>query len=96
MDIQPLHTKIDKTIQTTRGYIVLEDPSGFPQKESNLYHIAGDRTIIWKAEKPDPYTLYSRMRIGDDGLTLSTYTLGGHACDIDLQSGKILNKTSIQ
>ena len=96
MDIQPLHTKIDKTIQTTRGYIVLEDPAGFPQRESNLYQIAGDGEIIWKAEKPDPYTLYSRMRIGDDGMTLSTYTLGGHACDIDLQSGKILTKTSIQ
>ena len=96
MDIQPLHTKINKTIQTTHGNIVLEEPAGFPRGESNLYHIAGDGEMIWKAEKPDPYTLYSRMRIGDDGITLSTYTLGGHACDIDLKSGKILSKTSIQ
>jgi len=96
MDIQPLHTKISKSIQTTHGYIVLEDPSGFPQEDSNLYHISGDGQIIWKAEKPAPYTLYSRMRIGDDGLTLSTYTLDSHACDIDLQSGKILSKTGIQ
>ena len=96
MEIKPLHTKIDKTIQTTRGYIVLEDSLGFPQGETNLYHVSGEGQIIWRAEKPDPYTLYSRMRIGDDGLTLSTYTLSGHACEIDLQSGKILSKTSIQ
>jgi len=96
MDIQPLYTKIDRSIQTTRGHVVLENPSGFPRGESNLYHISGDGTILWKAEKPDPYTLYSRVRIGDDGLTLSTYTINGHACDIDLQSGKILSKTSLQ
>jgi len=96
MDIQPLHTKIDKSIQTTRGYIVLEEAAGFPRGESNLYHVSGDGKMIWTAEKPDPYTLYSRVRIGDDGLTLSTYTIGGHACDLDLQSGKILSKTSIQ
>ena len=37
MDIQPLHTKIDKTIQSAPGTIVLENPSGFPRGESNLY-----------------------------------------------------------
>ena len=36
-NIQPLHTKIEKTIQATRGFIVLESPTGFPSGESNLY-----------------------------------------------------------
>lgn len=96
MDTQPLHTKIEKTIQTSYGTIVLEHYSGFPNSESNLYCIAQDGKIIWYAEKPDPYTLYSRVRFNDDGMTLSTYTIGSHACDIDLKTGKILSKASIQ
>jgi len=96
MDIQPLHTKIEKSIQTSYGTIVLESPTGYPRGESNLYCVSQDGKIVWQAEKPDPYTLYSRARLGDDGLTLSTYTLGGHACDLDPQTGKILSKTSIQ
>lgn len=96
MDIQPLHTKIDKSIQSTYGIIVLEHYSGYPRGESNLYCIAQDGKILWYAEKPDSYTLYSRVRFNDDGLTLSTYTINGHACDVDPKNGKILNQTSIQ
>lgn len=96
MDAQPLHTKIEKTIQTSYGTIVLEHHSGFPTSESNLYCIAQDGKIVWHAEKPDPYTLYSRVRFSEDGMTLSTYTIGSHACDIDLQTGKILSKAVIQ
>ncbi|MEW6284637.1 MAG: hypothetical protein AB1509_00280 [Chloroflexota bacterium] len=47
-------------------------------------------------KNPTPYTLYSRLRFNEDGWTLSTYTLHGHACDLDMETGKILNKTSIQ
>ena len=96
MDIQPLHTKITKTIQATIGTIILEDPMGYPRGESNLYCVAQDGKIVWQAEKPDPYTLYSRVRFNEDGMTLSTYTLHGHACDLELGTGKILSKTSIQ
>ena len=96
MDIQPLYTNIDKSIQTTYGTVVLEDSMNFPRGESNLYCVSAEGKVVWQAEKPDPYTLYSRVRFNEDGLTLSTYTLGGHACDIDLKTGKILSKTSIQ
>ena len=96
MDIQPLYTKIDKSIQTTYGIIVLENPTGFPRGESNLYCVSADGRIVWRAEKPDPYTHYSRVRLSDDGLAISTYTLSGHACDLDPKTGKILSKTSIQ
>ena len=96
MEFQPLHTKVEKSIQTLFGMVIMESTIGFPKSESNLYCASGDGKIIWKAEKPDPYTLYSRVRLNEDGVTLSTYTLSGHACDLDLRTGKILNKTSIQ
>ena len=96
MDIQPQHTKVDKSIQTMYGFVVLEDPNGFPRGESNLYCVSPNGKILWKAEKPDASTLYSRMRLNEDGASLSTYTIGGHACELDLSTGKILSKTSIQ
>ena len=96
MDIQPLYTKIDKSLQSTYGTIILEDSMGYPRSESNLYCVSQDGKILWQAEKPDPYTLYSRVRFNEDGWTLSTYTINGHACDLDPQTGKILDTTSIQ
>jgi hypothetical protein len=96
MEINPLHTKVDKFIQTRQGTVVLESPNEFPRAESNLYCISSDEKVTWSAEKPDPYTLYSRVKLNEDGVTLSTYTLSGHACELDLKTGKILSKTSIQ
>jgi hypothetical protein len=96
MEIQPLYTKVEKSIQTLFGVVVLETTNGFPKNESNLYCASADGKIVWKAEKPDSYTLYSRMKLNEDGATLSTYTLSGHACELDLKTGKILSKTSIQ
>ncbi len=96
MDIQPLFTRIDKSIQTRTGIIILESPDRFPHSESNLYCIAPSSKILWKAEKPDPHTLYSRVRLNEDGLTFSAYTVGGHACDLDLQTGRLLSQTTIK
>ncbi len=96
MELQPLYTKIDKSIQTKLGFIVLENPEQFPYTESNLYCITPNNNILWKAEKPDPDTLYSRVKLNDDGATLSTYTLGGHACDLELSTGKIISQAIIK
>jgi hypothetical protein len=96
MEIKPLHTKVDKTVQTLYGTIVLESPNEFPRAECNLYCLAQDGKVVWQAEKPDQHTLYSRMKLNEDGTTLSTYTLSGHACDLELGTGKIVSKTSIQ
>jgi len=96
MDSQPLHTKIDKTIQTMFGHIVLESPDGFPRDDSNLYCIASNKKIVWKAEKPDPSTLFSRVRMSEDGDNLSAYTTGGHACELELRTGKLISHTSIK
>ena len=96
MDPQPLHTKIDKTMQTTPGLVVLESPNGFPRNDSNLYCIGSNDKIVWKAEKPDASTLYSRVRLSDDGDNISAYTVGGHACELELRTGKLISQTSIK
>lgn len=96
MDIQPLHTKVDKTIQVTAGVIVLENPNGFPRSESNLYLLRSDGTILWKAEKPDASTFFSKVKLNDDGETFSAYTVHGHACEFALKNGKLIGFTSIQ
>ena len=97
MEIQPLYTKVEKSIQTNIGEIVLEHHAGFPRGESNLYCVAPSTgKIVWKAEKPDPYTLYSRVRLNEDGATLSAYTIGGHACDLDPKTGKLIGHTVIK
>lgn len=96
MEIVPIHTKIEKTIQTSYGTVVMEHYSGFPRGESNIYCVDAGGKPVWFAEKPDPYTLFSRLRFNEDGWTLSTYTINGHACDLDPETGRILSKTSIQ
>jgi hypothetical protein len=96
MDTQPLHTKIDKIIQTRVGIVILEIPDRFPYNDSNLYCITPSNKILWKAEKPDPATLYSRVKLNDDGATLSTYTTGGHACDLELSTGKLISQATIK
>ena len=50
MDVDPIYTKIDKSIQVNAGVIVLENHQGFPRNESNLYLIGQSGKIIWKAE----------------------------------------------
>ena len=78
------------------GTIVLENHSGFPRYESNLYCIAANEKIVWKAEKPDTSTLFSRVKLNEDGDTISAYTIGGHACELDLRTGKLLSFTVIK
>ncbi len=94
MDLQPLHTSIDKFIQTRLGMLVLETPNGFPRYDSNLYMVGVSDKLFWKAEKPDPNTLYSRVRLNDDE-TISAYTISGHACELELKTGKLISFTKI-
>ena len=55
-----------------------------------------DGKIKWKAEKLDASSLYTRVRLNEDGETLYAYTLGGHSCELDLKTGKLISHTSIQ
>jgi hypothetical protein len=96
MDVEALYTRIDKTIQINAGVIVLENPSGFPRNETNLYLVGQRGEILWKAEKPVPGTFFSRVKLNEDGDTFSAYTLSGHACELELRTGKLISSTSIQ
>ena len=96
MELNPIHTKVEKVIQTFLGNIVLEDPVGYPWDESNLYMVSENGKIIWQAEKPDARTLFSRVTLNKDGETFSAYTLGGHACDLELRTGKLIRFTTLK
>ena len=96
MDVEALYTQIEKTIQINTGTIVLESPIGFPHNETNLYLVDRNGEIIWRAEKPDQVTAFSRVKLNDDGDTFSAYTLGGHACELDLLSGKLISVMRLQ
>ena len=96
MEIDPLHTKVEKTIQITYGTIVLESPVGFPRAECNLYCVSREGKIVWTAEKPEPSTLFSRVKLNENAVTISTYTLSNHACELNLATGNIVSQTSLQ
>jgi hypothetical protein len=95
MDFEPLHTQIDKSIQTFIGMIVLEKPVGYPTRESNLYCISPNGKMLWFAEKPGVYTLFMRVRLNDDGETISAYTTDSQSCELALKTGKLVSHTSI-
>jgi hypothetical protein len=94
--MQPLHTKIEKSIRTMMGLVVLEDPINFPRDESNLYCCTETGKVVWQAEKPEPNGLYSRLMMNTDGQTLSAYAVTGQACELDLRTGKLLSQTVIK
>lgn len=95
MEIKPLYTHIQKTIQTIVGIVVLEEPEGFPFNESNLYCLGTSGGIVWKAEKPEPSGLYNRVMLNTDGNTISAYAVTGQACEIELASGFLLRQVKI-
>jgi hypothetical protein len=94
--IDPLHTTVEKTTQTMLGTVVLEDPKGFPREESNLYCVGHDGEMVWKAEKPEPSGLYSRVMLDTETETLSAYAVTGQACEIELMTGKLISQVKIK
>ena len=93
---KPRHTKVDKQIIASQGDIVLESAVGYPRGESNLYCISSSDQIVWFAELPEPGIHYIRMRLDDQTEKLVTYSTRGHACELDLKTGKLLNKLLMQ
>jgi hypothetical protein len=96
MELAAIYTHIEKKIEVNAGVIVLENPNGFPRNDTNLYLISQRGEILWKAEKPEPGTSFSRVKLNEDGDTFSAYTLGGHACELELRTGKLISFTRIQ
>jgi len=95
MEIKPLHTKIDKMIQIKLGTIILEEYSGFPMTESNLYLVSSNGKIVWTAEKPEARTLFTRLKLNED-FTISTFTSSGQFCDLNIETGKIISSSSFK
>ena len=95
-DIEPRHTSIEKTIDTVVGKVVLENAVSYPRDESNLYCVSDIGKIVWFAERPDDGSHYSRVRFGDQGEVLVTYSTRGHACEVDLRTGKLISQVSMK
>jgi hypothetical protein len=94
-ELRPRHTKIEKEIVTSQGVVVLEHPVGYKRNESNLYCVSNQGQILWFAELPEEDILYTRVRFDDQGDKLLTYSVAGHACEIDRKTGKLLSKILI-
>lgn len=95
MKITPLHTKLEKIIEIRTGTVVMESPDGFPIEESNLYMLSATGETLWKAEKPEPKILFSKVKLNED-MTISTFTTNGLFCDINIESGKIISSSSFR
>jgi hypothetical protein len=95
MAVTPLFTQIEKTIELKAGTLVLENHNGFPYGESNLYLVASNGEITWKAEKPDKRALFTKVKLNED-TTISTFTTSGQFCDIDLETGKIISSENFK
>ena len=93
MQITPLHTSIEKLIELKRGVVVLENPNGFPLSESNLYLIAPNGDILWKAEKPTENSIFTKVKLNEDS-SISTFTNSGQFCEIDMETGKIISSSN--
>lgn len=91
-EINPRHTKIAKVIEVSAGRAILEEHSNYPLWECNLYFLSRTGEVLWHAERPAPDAHYIRVRLNEDGQTLSAYTTGRHACEIELKSGKLLSQ----
>lgn len=94
--LEPRHTKIEKIITVQGGKAILEDHRGYPLAKSNLYFTAENGDLLWEAERPAPDAHYIRVRLNEDGGSLSAYTTGRHACEIDVKSGKLLSQIAFK
>jgi len=94
-EIDARYTRIDKTIDSVVGKVVLENAASYPRDESNLYCVSTAGKIVWFAERPDDGSHYSRVRFDDQGEKLLTYSTHGHACELDLKTGKLLSQVSM-
>ncbi len=93
---KPLHTQIEKIIEVKSGKVILEAHSGYPLDQSNLYCVTRDGQTAWFAERPAPDAHYIRVRLQEDGKRLSAYTTGRHACDIDIESGRLISQIAFR
>jgi hypothetical protein len=95
-NLKPRFTQIEKVIEIRTGKVILEAYSGYPLDQSNLYFVSDGGENLWDAERPAPDAHYIRVKLETDGRRLAAYTTGRHACDIDIESGKLLNQVQFK
>lgn len=95
MEIIPIYTNVEKIIEIRTGTVVMESPNGFPNTESNLYMLSPTGETLWKAEKPEPRILFSKVKLNED-MTISTFTTNGLFCEINTENGKIISSSSFR
>lgn len=95
MEITPIHTKVEKLIEIKRGVVVMESTDGFPPGETNIYMVGANGELLWKAEKPEPRVLFTKIKLNEDS-TLSTFTSDGRFCELELETGKIISSSSFR
>lgn len=95
MLITPTFTKIEKLIELKKGTVVLESSDGFPIQETNLYMVASNGSVLWKAEKPTINVLFTKVKLNEDS-TISTFTNNGQFADLDMETGKIISSSSFR
>lgn len=92
----PRHTRITKVITVPAGKAILEDHTRHPPGECNLYFLADNGNLLWHAERPTAETQYIRVRLNEDGRSLSAYTTDSIACEIDIKTGKLLSQIAFR
>ena len=95
-ELAPRYTRIVTVIEVSAGRAILEDNARYPLGESNLYFVSLNGEILWQAERPAPDAHFIRVRLNEDGRSLSAYTTGRHACEIELKSGKLLSQIAFK
>jgi len=95
MQFTPIHTTIEKFLELKKGIVILESPTGFPISETNLYMLSPNGEFVWKAEKPSPNVLFTKLRLNEDS-TISTFTNNGQFCDLNMETGKIISSSSFR
>jgi hypothetical protein len=95
MEIIPLYTKIAARIELRKGTVVMESPEGFPVGESNIYMLGANGDILWKAEKPKPNTLFTKVKLNEDS-SISTFTSDAQFCELDTETGKIISSSNFR
>ena len=89
--MKPRHTEIVETVQTPIGLLVREDYYRYPASESNLYMLGADGTVMWFAERASSDDAYANsIRMTNNG-TIKCASWNCFDCEIDLQTGELLN-----
>jgi len=91
MKSSPRHTKIAEIVATEFGTLIREDYYQYPRTESNLYMTDSENNVLWFAERAMGDDAYAGQIRQIDNQTIKCASWNGFDCEIDLQTGKLVN-----